>query len=289
MLRKLDERLAEGEISEDTYNDIVSRYKNEEDDVSEEELEDLAEKKEEEEESEEDWETEEEDESVEEEEEPEESDTTKPLFSLKRFVYIFLGLSALLIMLQPDLRNDLGKALGVVLYPIIGFEGQYPILTLMLAGSIMITFSTVIRDQLMDWVEMAESQQISSKFRKKLMEAKRANKQSKVKKLEKRQDEMNQMSMKSFKPQLKAMAVTMVVILTIFGWIWQFIGSLPNESFSVPWALNATFTSSLIDFCFVPFPQWIGVYMLVSLPLTQVLMVVLKMYDFKKRLKEEEP
>ncbi len=196
---------------------------------------------------------------------------------------------AVLIMFQPDLRNDLGEALGTVLYPVIGFEGQYPILTLMLAGSIMITFSTLIRDRMMDWVEMAESQKISSKFRKELMEAKRSNKQSRVKKLEKRQEEMNEMSMKSFKPQLKSMAITMVVILIIFGWIWQFIEGLPNETFSVPWALNASFTKPLAEWCFFPFPQWIGVYMLVSLPLTQVLMVVLKMYDFKKRLEEEEP
>ncbi|MFP4000952.1 MAG: DUF106 domain-containing protein [Thermoplasmata archaeon] len=289
-MRKLDERLAEGEISEDLYNEIVSRYKNKEDDVSEEELEEIVEEKSEKRDRlDEELEEEEEEEIDEEEDETEEATSTKPLFSLKRFIYIFLGLSAFLIMLQPDLRNDLGEALGFILYPIIGFDGQYPILTLMLAGSIMITFSTVIRDQLMDWVEMAESQKISSKFRKELMEAKRSNKQSRVKKLEKRQEEMNEMSMKSFKPQLKAMAVTMFVILIIFGWIWQFIGGLANQTFSVPWAFNANFTKPLLDWCFMPFPQWIGVYMLVSLPLTQVLMVVLKMYDFKKRLKEEEP
>jgi len=294
LLRKLDERLAEGDISEDLYNQIVSRYKNEEDDVSEEELEQIVEEKSEEEIAEEETtedELKEEELSTkdEEKEESEDSSPTKPIFSLKRFIYIFFGLSALMIMIQPDLRNDLGEALGTILYPVIGFGGDFPIITLMLAGSIMITFSTVIRDQLMDWVEMAESQKISSKFRKELMEAKRANKQSKVKKLEKRQEEMNQMSMQSFKPQLKAMAVTMFFILIIFGWLWQFVGGLPDQTFSVPWALNANFTEPLVGWCIFPFPQWIGVYMLVSLPLTQVLMVVLKMHDFKKRLKEEEP
>ncbi len=277
MLKKLDERLAKGEISEEVYNKIVSRYESEEE-IPEEELEDIVEEEKE------DLENEESSDMA---EETESSSSRKPLFSLRRFVYIFLGLSALLIMFQPDLRNDLGKALGTLLYPLIGFEGQYPILTLMLAGSIMITFSTVIRDQLMDWVEMAENQKISSKFNKKLMEAKRANKQSKVKKMEKRKEEISKLSMKSFKPQLKAMAVTMVFILTIFGWIWTFVGGLSNTIFSVPWAFHADLSGEL-PYCFMPFPMWIGVYMLVSLPLTQVLMVVLKMYDFKKRLKEEE-
>ncbi len=288
MIRKLDERLAEGEISEELYNDIVSRYKNEEDDVSEEELEDIIDEKENEKDTEEESkDIEEEKEAEEEGEQTEETSSTKPIFSLRRFIYIFLGLFALLIMFQPDLRDDLGAMVGRILYPAIGFEGQYPILTLMLVGSIMITISTVIRDQLMDWVEMAESQKISSKFRKELMEAKRSNKQSKVKKLEKRQEEMNKQSMKSFKPQMKSMAVTMVVILIIFGWIHIFIGDLSNTIFSTPWAFRADLSGDL-PYCFMPFPMWIGVYMLVSLPLTQVLMVVLKMYDFKKRLREEE-
>ncbi|MEF8832124.1 MAG: EMC3/TMCO1 family protein [Candidatus Thermoplasmatota archaeon] len=281
MLKKLDERLAKGEISEEVYNEIVSRYKSEED-IPEDELEDIVE-----EEKEKEKEDSEKEKSPDIDGETEDSSSTKPLFSLKRFVYIFLGLSALFIMFQPDLRNDLGKALGTVLYPVIGFEGKYPILTLMLAGSIMITFSTVIRDQMMDWVEMAENQKISSKFNKKLMQAKRANKQTKVKKMEKKQEEISKLSMKSFKPQLKSMAVTMVFILTIFGWIWTFVGGLSNTMFSVPWAFSADLSGEL-PYCFMPFPMWIGVYMLVSLPLTQVLMVVLKMYDFNKRLKEEE-
>jgi len=284
LLRKLDERLAEGEISEELYNDIVSRYKNKEDDISEEELEEIVEEKKEEELKKEEPEKEK---STDIDDETETSSSDKSLFSMQRFIYIFMGLFALLIMFDEGLREDLGRALGEVLYPVIGFDGQYPILTLMLAGTIMITFSTVIRDQLMDWVEMAENQKISSQFNKELMKAKRANKQSKVKKMEKRKEEMSQLQMKSFKPQLKSMAITMVVILIIFGWIWSFIGDLPNTMFSVPWASHVDLSSQL-PYCFMPFPMWIGVYMLVSLPLTQVLMVVLKMYDFKKRLREEE-
>lgn len=193
-----------------------------------------------------------------------------------------------MVMFDRDLRAQIGDALGSVLYPIIGFGGEYPILTLMCAGAIMISFSTIVRDFFMDWVEMAENQKISSKFRKELMEAKRANKQTKVKKMEKKQDEISKMSMKSFKPQIKSMAITMIFVISIFGWLWQFTGRLSNKAFSVPWAMNATLTDPLIPGCFMPLPQWIGVYMLVSLPLTQILMVLLKMYDFKTRLEEGE-
>ncbi len=214
--------------------------------------------------------------------------TGKPLFDMKRFGYIFLGVLLLMVLFNPDLRFQIGRALGSVLYPALGFNGNYPILTLILAGTIMIAFSTVVRDIFMDWVEMAENQEVSNKFRTELMEARRANKTTKVKKMEEMQPEISKKSMKMMKPQLKSMAVTMIVIISIFGWIWTFIEGLPNTIYATPWALNANLQDSIIDACFFPFFQWIGVYMLVSVPLGQVFLVLLKIYDFKKRLKEEE-
>ncbi len=185
-------------------------------------------------------------EEVEQEVDEEKPSSSESIFNLRRFMYIFLGLLALLIMFDRGLRKDVGRAIGGILNPVIGFNGQYPILTLMCAGAIMITISTIIRDQLMNWVDMAESQKISSKFQKKLMEAKRANKQSKVKELEKKQQEISKRQMNTFKPQIKSMALTMVFVLSIFGWIWVFVGNLPNHSYSVPWALNATLNKPLI-------------------------------------------
>jgi len=220
--------------------------------------------------------------------EEERPSSQKPILSFRRFIYIFLGLLALMVMFDESTRDEFARAIGIVLEPLVGFGGNYPILTLMGAGIIMITISTVIRDQFMDWVDMAENQKISSKFRKELMEAKRANKHTKVKKMEEKQEEISKMSMASFKPQLKSMAITMIIVISIFGWIWLFLEDIPSVSYSVPWALNAQLTNQIADWCFVPFPQWIAVKMLISLPFTQVLMVVLKMYDFNKRLKEGE-
>ena len=227
-------------------------------------------------------------EEIEEVEEQAPSGPTKPLFSMRRFVYIFLGVIAIMVIFDPDLRFTLGGILGTVLYPLIGFGGNYPVLTLICAGVMMISFSTVVRDFFMDWVEMAEIQKKTSEFQKELREAKMANQTTKVKKLEKMQPEVSKMSMKTMKPQMKSMAVTMIVIISIFGWIWTFVDSLPNTAFSVPWQLNADLTQPMIQGCFMPFPQWIGVYMLISVPLGQLLKVSLNMFEFKKKLKEGE-
>ena len=225
-----------------------------------------------------------EEEEVEEVEE-EEQQSTKSVLSLRRFIYIFLGVLTIMVLFDPSLRFQIGEILGIALYPLIGFNGQYPVLTLVIAGSIMIAFSTLVRDIFMDWVEMAEMQKKTSAFQKELMNARRANKSTKVKKLEEMQPEVSQMSMQSFKPQLKSMAVTMIVIISIFGWLWTFIGDLPNTTFSVPWALQANFTNTLGP---IPFPQWIGVYMLLSVPLGQVLRLSLQMFTYKRRMEKEE-
>ncbi|MFW6071917.1 MAG: DUF106 domain-containing protein [Thermoplasmatota archaeon] len=220
--------------------------------------------------------------------EDESSQSKNKFFDFRRFVYIFLGMIVLMMFIDPDLRYEFGGYLGKVLYPLIGFNSNYPVLTLILAGTIMIAFSTTVREFFMDWVEMAKNQKISSAFRKEMMEARKANKQTKLKKLQDQQPEINKLSMGQMKDQLKSMVFTMVVVISIFGWIWMFTSDLSNTTFSVPWALNANFNQPLIEACFVPFPQWIGVYMLISIPLGQVFMVLLKWYDFKSKLEEEE-
>ncbi len=218
--------------------------------------------------------------------EDDESQESKPapLFNWKRFVYIFLGMLTLMVFIDPDLRFELGAMLGTILYPAIGFGGEYPILTLMSGGVIMTIFSTLVRDRFMDWVDMAETQKKVSAYQKELNKARMANQNTKVKKMQERQPEVSSMQMETFKPQLKSMVLTMIVIISIFGWLWNFVGGLPNKSFSVPWQLNANLMKPLIQGCFMPFPQWLGVYVLLSVPLGQMLTVVLKYLDFRKKL-----
>ncbi|MGM0404772.1 MAG: DUF106 domain-containing protein [Thermoplasmatota archaeon] len=214
-------------------------------------------------------------------------DEPKELFSLRRFIYIFLGILTLMVMFDEGLRASMGDLLGIVLEPIVGFDGSYPVLTLVITGSLMIAFSTLVRDMFIDWVEMAEIQKKTSAFQKDMMEAKKANQSTKVKKMEKIQPEISKLQMKTFKPQIKSMAITMLVIISIFGWLWSFLEGLQNDTFSVPWSLNASFLK-MYNLGPIPFPQWIGVYMLLSIPLGQVLRVTLQILTFKNKMDDED-
>ena len=55
------------------------------------------------------------------------------------------------IILNPDLRTGMGDLAADVLEPQIGFEHQYPILTFLFAGVLMISVTTIIRHMLIDW------------------------------------------------------------------------------------------------------------------------------------------
>ncbi len=208
------------------------------------------------------------------------------LFNWKRFGYMFLAILTLMVFIDQELRTALGEAIGRPIFAIAGFDGQYPLITLIVAGTIMIVFSTIVRDLMVDWVEMAEIQKKTSAFNKERMEAKMANKTSKVKKLEKLQPQISQMQMKTMKPQFKSMILTMIVFITVFSAIWTFLEGLPNHTYAVPWALNANLLTYLGPIAI--FPQWILVYILISAPVGQAIRLGLQMVTYKKRLHEIE-
>ena len=55
------------------------------------------------------------------------------------------------IIINPELRDFMGEPAGAVLEPRITFDYQYPALTFLFAGIIMISFTTIIRHFIIDW------------------------------------------------------------------------------------------------------------------------------------------
>ncbi len=79
------------------------------------------------------------------------------------------------------------------------------------------------------------------------------------------------------------MPVTMIVIIPIFAWLANFVYmDLGSTMFSVPWEFNANMRNSNV------LPNWVLLYSLVTLPFGQVLQRVLKVFSFRKRLKNLE-
>lgn len=128
-----------------------------------------------------------------------------------------------LVMFNPALRDATGEAVGVVLTPLIGFNGQYPIITIFLASVILVIGTTTIRHFLVDWTGMARTQEAMRSFQKEFSEARKSNNTYKVKKLTEAQPKVFELQAALQKDQLRPMAFTMLLVIPLFAWLGHYL------------------------------------------------------------------
>ena len=187
--------------------------------------------------------------------------------------------------------NDhiIGGALNVV-FQFIDFGGQYPVPTLMIMGSIMILLSSGIRTLMTDTLEQQKAQAFSSAFNKELRQARLDNNLYKVKKLMDMQPIMMQKSMESSNQMMKSMPYTMLIVVPIFLWVRYFINvtvyDAGNLLIYIPWVMDGELISLTQNIWFLP--AWILIYSLVSIPLGQIIMRVVRAFQFRSYLAKME-
>ncbi len=196
---------------------------------------------------------------------------------------IGMVLIMVIMLVVMSFREQIGGALNVV-FQFINFGGKWPVLTLIIAGLIMITLSTVIRGFLTDPIAQARSQQIQSAFNAEMRQARLENNLFKLKKLQEKQPEMMAQSMKASTDMMKIMPVTMVVVIPIYAWVWYFLdcGIVPIEllTINLPWG-----PQYIMDTLWV-MPVWIIIYTLISLPIGQLENRIVRFILLRKRLKD---
>ena len=183
-------------------------------------------------------------------------------------------------------RVQIGQALNVV-FRYIDFGGAHPVLTLILAGVIMITLSTVLRLVITDAVGPAMSQYKQRKFSEAYREARMSNNLHLMKKYEELQPKMMAATQKQSSSMMMAMPVTMIVIIPIYAWIYYFVSTDAGcanfdmvRTICMPWGY-----AGLNDGIILNMPLWIFVYSLISLPIGQLEQKVILYYKLSKRLK----
>jgi uncharacterized membrane protein (DUF106 family) len=173
---------------------------------------------------------------------------------------------------QPAIQIAMISFGNAVFYPLIGFEGQYPIITLFLAGLIVVFLSSSLTNFFTDWVKMGEAQEIQKAFSKEMQKARREGNTNKVNKLMKMQPEMMKKQTEASSGMMKPMIFLIIFIWPIFMWLRYFLAGLPHYYFSVPWAENVSFFS-------VPFSfgqSWIWLYFIFSIAIGQIIRQGLK-------------
>ena len=201
------------------------------------------------------------------------------------FMMMFLLLFMMFFLLDPNMREGAGNLAGGILYPLYGFNDQYPHLTLFCSGVTMVLITTTIRHVFMDWIKMAEIQAKFKGFNKKMGDLRKAGNFEKVQKLsEKYRPELMQMHAEMQGFQMKPMVFTMIVAIPIFMWLHAFIGDVPDgaRAVSLPWEPKWWLDNRFI------LPYWVALYSLLTIPIGQTYQRLLKLISFRERLSQEE-
>ena len=86
------------------------------------------------------------------------STAAKPASSNSQIFMMMMIFATMFIMFDESMRNAVGNFAGIILRPIIGFDENYPVMTVFLAGLFLVSFSSIVRDYFINWMETAEKQ-----------------------------------------------------------------------------------------------------------------------------------
>ncbi|MEA3204126.1 MAG: hypothetical protein QOI63_1806 [Thermoplasmata archaeon] len=192
------------------------------------------------------------------------------------------------VLFNPGLRNLLGTYAGYVLDPAIGFGGKYPVLTILIAGAILVGATTVVRHFTTDWIETARTQAFSRHYQREMLAARKENNTYKIKKLTEAQPEMMKRTQDMNSKQLKTMPITMLVAVPLFAWLSTFLGRLDYVWYAAPWnpSVDMFANNGILPFGAhgsSVFQHWILLYMTLSIPLGALIQKTMKYFAWKER------
>lgn len=199
------------------------------------------------------------------------------------FLTIFSFAIAFLIIIDTNLRTALGNAVGFVLDPVIGFDHRYPVLTIMIAGTLMVLLTTTIRHFTTDWLEMAKFQSYMRAFQKEFGQARKDNNTYKMKKLGDKQADLMQKSQQVQMAQMRTMPITMLIVIPLFAWLLLFLTPLDYVFYTAPWNTRVDMFDTTL------FPHWILLYMTLSIPLGALVQKSMKFLSWKERWQPKHP
>ena len=172
----------------------------------------------------------------------------------------------LIIFIFPYVQEPMVNFGWAVFYPLIGFEGRYPILTIILAGIIVVLLSGLLTNFFTDWKKMGESQEVTRAFNKELQKATREGNTNRANKLRKMQPEIFKRQQEAQSGSMKPMIFLIIFIWPIFLWLRAFLADLPHFYFTVPWVDTVSFFDKPLLF-----QAWLWIYLLFSFVIGSVI------------------
>ncbi len=191
------------------------------------------------------------------------------MLMLLMFVMIF-------IFGDSGIRGTIAISLNSVFYPLIGFGGNYPLLTIFLAGIFVVFLSSFFTNLFTDWKAMGKAQEASRAFQKEIGKARKEGNTNRVNKLMKIQPQIMKMTTESSSGMMKPMFFLFIFIAPIFIWLTYFLSSLDYYFFTVPWASGASLFGRDISIM----SNWFLLYLLFSMVVGQLIRQGLKVISW---------
>lgn len=177
-------------------------------------------------------------------------------------------LMMLMFFIMPYFGPILGYYFGLVLRPIIGFDGNLPVLTLLFSGFIVVLLSSLLTNFFTDWKKMGESQEISRAFQREITKARREGNTNRVNKLMKMQPEIMRRQTEASGGMMKPMVFLIIFIWPIFMWLRNFLTfEVSNYYFTLPWSSDVPLISQNTFIM----QAWLWLYLVFSIVLGQLL------------------
>ena len=189
----------------------------------------------------------------------------------------------MIIFIMPAIGPTLGVWFGLVLEPVIGFNGSYPLLTLFFSGLIVVFLSSLLTNFFTDWRKMAHSQEVGRAFQKEIGEARKTGNTNRLNKLMKMQPEIMRKQTEASSGMMKPMLFLIIFIWPIFMWLRGFLAGLDYYYFTVPWAGGVSFFDKPLLF-----QAWLWLYLIFSMVFGQLIRQSLKcisLSDWWKNIK----
>jgi len=203
-------------------------------------------------------------------------------FKISTFLYLFLGLLALWMMFDTSARNALAGGLGISattwgpLYAAIGFQSQYLLLTMALAGAIEMLITAVAYNYTTDWIKAAKVQKWSQAFRKVQMAAIRSGKKDRIAALKPQQERLTRLSSEVSIAQFKGMAITYFLLILIYTWVGLVIANASSVAQTITVAGQSIGLMHPILSAIPELPWWFLIFSIYTIPFSLVFRRILK-------------
>ena len=151
-----------------------------------------------------------------------------PGFKFSTFLFTFLFILGIWMIIDTSTRVAVaGTIIGAAFWPLSQIVGGHPIVTMLIVGVIEMLITAVAYNWATDWVKAAKVQKWSGAFRKVQMAALRSGKKDRVAALQPHQARLTALSSEVSIAQLKGMAITWFLVISMYTWIWLFLFGWP--------------------------------------------------------------